>query len=278
MTPTANSTFLEHLEALRRTLLGCLASWAIALPIGFALAPAAVSRLLDWCRSGAIVRLHYFSPLDVFVVQMKTGAVLAAVLCYPYAANRLWRFLVPALHAGERKMLSLWLVASSLLFLAGGVFCVLVLLPLVMRFSATFASEQVAPMIGIGAFVSLAGTLILASGVLFQMPVWVCLAVRFGLVRIESLRASRPYALIVVLILAAVFTPPDVVSQLILAVPTWLLFELGLWVAGRMRPAVRAAPGAAGAGNEPPAGDALLPCYEQASGTSPAPADAPDAP
>jgi sec-independent protein translocase protein TatC len=276
MTPTANSTFLEHLEALRRTLLSCVASWVIALPVGFVLAPVAVSRLLDWCRSGAIARLHYFSPLDVFVVQMKTGAVLAAVLCYPYAVNRLWRFLVPALHAGERKVLSLWLVASSFLFLAGGVFCVLALLPLVMRFSATFASDQVAPMIGIGAFMSLAGTLILASGLLFQMPVWVCLAVRFGLVRIETLRASRPYALIVVLILAAVFTPPDVVSQLMLAVPTWLLYELGLLVAGKMRPASRAARGEAGTGNEPPAGDAMLACYEQASGTSPATADVSD--
>lgn len=269
-------SFLGHLEALRRTLLACVASWAIALPVGWILAPFAVAGLLEWCRTEAIARLHFFSPLEVFMVQLKTGCVLAAVLCFPYAVHRLWRFFLPALYENERRAWRRWIVYSSLLFLAGGGFCVGVILPIVMEFSATFASEQITPVIGISQFMTLAGALVLAFGAMFQMPIWVCLLVGSGLVRIETLRASRPYVLMVILVLAALFTPPDIISQVLLALPTWLLFELGLFLASRRKPAPAGNPDAPTADPpdslpdpepppEAPSDDTMLSFYEKES-------------
>ena len=121
-----------------------------------------------------------------------------------------------------------------MLFAAGVVFCAVFVLPLLMRFAAGFASATVSPMYGIANFVQLAGWLMLAFGVVFQVPVLVLLAVKAGVVSADSLAQKRPYAVVIILIAAAILTPPDVVSQLMLALPGWLLFECGLLLARRI--------------------------------------------
>ena len=228
-------SFLAHLEALRITLLACFASWAIALPFGWAAAPKVVAALTQWSCPAALAQLHYFSPLEVFMVNLKMGCVLAAALCYPYATYRIWNFLLPALYDAERKAYRRWLVSSALLFIAGGAFCVAAVLPLIMQFAASFATASVTPIIGISQFISLAGMMILAFGIMFQMPIAVCIVVRFRLVKLETLRHSRPYVVIIILIVAALLTPPDVLSQIMLAAPTWLLFELGILFASKIK-------------------------------------------
>lgn len=235
MAESKSDTFLAHLEDLRRTLLACFASWALALPVGLAIAPSVVSALTRWSCPESISTLHYFSPLEVFVVHLRMGCVIAAILCYPYAMNRIWKFLLPALYETERRTWRAWLVYSSVLFVAGGAFCVATILPLMMKFSASFATEQITPIIGIAQFMSLAGALMLAFGVMFQMPIGVCAFVKFGVISVEKLKQSRPYALIVILIVAAILTPPDILSQIMLALPTWLLFELGIFLASRTK-------------------------------------------
>ena len=103
-----------------------------------------------------------------------------------------------------------------------------------MRFAVGFSGENMTPMFGVANFISLSGWMMLAFGVMFQSPLAVMLAVRFGLISADSLARKRPYVVVGILILAALLTPPDVVSQLVLGVPTWLLFELGLLLARRM--------------------------------------------
>lgn len=228
-------SFLAHLEALRMTLLACFASWAIALPFGWAAAPVVVRALTRWCCPESLSTLHFFSPLEVFMVNLRMGCVLATVICYPYAMYRIWNFLLPALHDDERRAWRQWLLSSSILFLTGGAFCVALMLPLIMQFAASYASDSITPLIGLSQFMSLSGALILAFGIMFQTPIAVCILVRFGLVRLETIRKSRPYVLIVILIIAALLTPPDVLSQVMLATPTWLLFELGILFASRIK-------------------------------------------
>lgn len=228
-------SFLAHLEALRMTLLACFAAWAIALPFGWAAAPEVVNAITQWSCPEALGQLHYFSPLEVFMVNLRMGCILATALCYPYATYRIWNFLLPALYEAEQKAYRRWLVSSAVLFIAGGAFCVAAVLPLLMQFAASFATASVTPIIGISQFISLAGMLILAFGIMFQMPIAVCIIVRFRLVSLEKLRHSRPYVVIVILIIAALLTPPDVVSQVMLAAPTWLLFELGILFASKIK-------------------------------------------
>lgn len=223
-----------HLEALRRMLLGVLAVTMILFPAGYYLAPVAVEALVSWCFPANSGNLHYFAPLEVFWVHLKFALVFALAAGYPVNAFFVWKFLLPALYRRERRSLRLGVIFSALLFFAGAAFCVFLVLPLLMRFAAGFASDTLTPMIGIANFVQLSGGLMLAFGIMFQVPLLVLLAVKAGIISTDSLVRKRPFVVTVILIIAAILTPPDVVSQLLLAVPAWLLFECGLLLARRM--------------------------------------------
>ena len=228
-----NESFLDHLEALRQTVLRCVTAWVVALPVSLWLAPHLVDLLLKWSAPEKITEWNYFSPLEVFLVDMQVGAVTALVLSFPYCAWKLWEFLLPALTETERKGFRFWVSFATALFITGAIFCVSVVLPMVMRFAASFATERIRPVLGVAQFVSMAGSLSLAFGIAFQLPVAVCIAVRFGLVKTSMLRKGRPYSLVAILIVAAILTPPDVLSQVLLACPMLLLYEAGIWLAAR---------------------------------------------
>ncbi len=228
------NTLISHLEALRRTLIACVAVTALAYPVGFFVSPYAINFLVHWSFPESIGKLHYFAPMEVFWVQLKLALILALGIAYPWNAWQLWRFLLPALYKGERKALGWWVVFSTMLFLGGVAFCIGVILPLLMNFSGGFATPELQPILGLANFLNLAGWLMLSFGVMFQSPILVLLAVRFGVISTETLAKKRPYIMTAILIVAAVLTPPDIVSQVMLAVPTWLLFELGLFLAKRM--------------------------------------------
>lgn len=227
-------TLIDHLEALRRTLLGCCITVAVLFPAAYWASPYLIDALVRWSFPENAGKLHYFAPMEVFVVQLKLALVLALGAGYPVNAFLIWKFLLPALYQHERRALKYWIIGSAVLFFGGAAFCALAILPLLMDFAAGFAGETIRPVFGLAHFVNLAGWLMLAFGVMFQAPVAVLLAVRFGLISSSSLAGKRPYVIIGILALAALLTPPDVVSQLILAVPTWLLFELGLLLARRL--------------------------------------------
>ena len=224
-------TLIEHIEALRRTLLWIIAITVVVYPLAYALSPYAIRLLVQWCFPPEMGKLHYFSPMEVFWVQLKLAFVLSLVIAYPWTVWQLWRFLLPALYKNERRAVGWGILFSTMLFFAGVAFCVWLILPLMMRFATGFASTELQPIIGLGSFLNLAGWLMLAFGLMFQTPVLVLLLVRFGVVKASSLAAKRPYVIVCILLLAALLTPPDVVSQVMLGVPTWLLFELGLLLA-----------------------------------------------
>lgn len=228
------NTLIAHLEALRSTLIRCVVVTGLLYPVGYLVSPWVIRALVKWCFPETAGVLHYFTPLEVFWVQLKLALILALALAYPWNIVQIWRFLLPALYADERRALGWWIVFSALLFFCGVVFCVGVILPILMNFSGGFATPELRPMLGLAGFLNLAGWLMLAFGIMFQAPIVVLLAVRFGMVSTESLKHKRPYVMTAILIVAAILTPPDIVSQIMLAVPTWLLFELGILLAVRL--------------------------------------------
>ena len=224
-------SFISHLEALRGALLRCVTVTAALFPLGYFLAPRVISALTAWCfPEGAA--LHYFAPMEVFFVQLRLALVIALVLAYPWNAAQIC--VLPALYKDERRALSRAVLASTLLFACGAAFCAGLVLPAVMKFSGGFAHDALEASIGIANFAGLAGWLTLAFGLMFQTPVIALLTVRFGVVSAESLGRKRPYVMTLILVAAGILTPPDVISQLVMAVPTWLLFELGLFAARRI--------------------------------------------
>ena len=231
-TKDSEQTFIQHLEALRSMLIHSVAAVAVLTPAGFYLAPKFIDFLIKNSLPQGIAKLHYFSPMEVFVIQLKAGLVIAFVLAFPYVVLQVRKFILPALYEHERKFLGLLVVLATGLFVFGAVFCVFVIMPLIMNFSAAFATSQLEATLGLSSFINLSAGLMLAFGLMFQIPLAVLTGIKFGLVSVDMLKNARPYIIVGILILAAIFTPPDIVSQLMLGVPTWLLFEAGVFAAG----------------------------------------------
>lgn len=217
-----------HLSELRKTFLKMIICLIILFPLGYLLAPYVIDFIIKWSFSYQDTQLNYFSPMEVFLVDLKVGFVLAFTIGFPYIVYQIWKFILPALYDKEKKFLKIAVGCSSFLFILGVVMCVAFVLPLIIKFSMSFATEQIKPILGISNFVSLSGWLMLAFGLMFQFPIAIYFLVKFDIVSTDTLKQKRPYVVIILLLIAALLTPPDVVSQLLLFIPTYILFELGL--------------------------------------------------
>lgn len=224
-------TLVAHLDALRSTIIHCLLAVAILFVPAFLAAPYCIDFL-----TAELPNLHYFHPMEVFVLQMKMAFVLSLAVAFPYVARQVWLFVLPALYERERKFIRGIVFFSSVLFIGGVAFCLLVCFPMVVQFGMSFADGgSLTATIGISQVVSMALWLSVAFGLMFQFPLVTYGLARSGIVSYETICNKRPYVLVGVLVLAALLTPPDVVSQLVLAAPTYLLFELGLLCARRFK-------------------------------------------
>jgi len=221
-----------HLAELRKTILSIIICLIILFPLGYFFAPYCMDWLIKRSFSNQPFTLNFFSPMEVFLVNLKIGFVLSVVIGFPFIIYKIWKFLLPALYAKEKKFIKTAVFCSTFLFILGASMCVAFVLPLIIKFSMSFATEQIKPILGISNFLSLSGWLMLAFGLMFQFPIAIYFLVKFDIVSIEILKDKRPYVIIILLFIAALLTPPDIISQLFLFVPTYLLFELGLLFAG----------------------------------------------
>ena len=217
-----------HLSELRKTFLKIIVCLIILFPLGYFLAPYVIDFIVKWSFSYQNTQLNYFSPMEVFLVDLKVAFVLAFTIGFPYIIYQIWKFILPALYDKEKIFLKTAVSCSSFLFILGAAICIVFVLPLIIRFSMSFATENIKPILGISNFLSLSGWLMLAFGLMFQFPVAIYFLVKFDIVSIDTLRRKRPYVIIILLLIAALLTPPDVISQLLLFIPTYFLFELGI--------------------------------------------------
>lgn len=229
----AHETFVSHLIELRtrliRAIVGvivvflCLVNWA-----------RDIYTLLAGPMLAALPQGGHMIATDVagaFLVPMKVTLMLAFVLSLPYVLYQAWAFVAPGLYAHERRLVVPLIAASVLLFFGGMSFAFFVVFPTVFGFVNQFAPEGVAVMTDIDKYLSFVLTTFLAFGLTFEVPVVVIVLVRVGVVTIEQLKEARRYVIVAAFVVAAIFTPPDVVSQFLMAVPLILLYELGIFAA-----------------------------------------------
>ncbi|MGZ5199636.1 MAG: twin-arginine translocase subunit TatC [Telluria sp.] len=228
-------TFISHLIELRDRL--------VKASIGIAIACAALmfwpgpSRIYDFIAAPMIASLPVGSKMIAtgviapFLVPMKVTLVIAFILALPWVFYQLWAFIAPGLYAHEKRLVLPLVISSSLLFILGVAFCYFFVFGRVFHFIADFAPSSIAVTPDIENYLDFVMSMCLAFGATFEVPVVVVILVRMGIVSIEKLRSVRPYAIVGAFVIAAIVTPPDVVSQLSLALPMCLLFELGLLVA-----------------------------------------------
>ncbi|MCH9639349.1 MAG: twin-arginine translocase subunit TatC [Betaproteobacteria bacterium] len=166
-----------------------------------------------------------------FFVPMKVALMMAFVITLPHTLYQLWGFVAPGLYAHEKRLALPLVIVSSLLFLFGMAFAYFAVLPLVFEFITFFAPDGVAVMTDIGKYVSFVLSMFFAFGITFEVPVLIMVLVRTGMISTDKLKEIRPYVIVGAFVIAAIVTPPDVISQFMLAVPLLLLYELGIFIA-----------------------------------------------
>jgi sec-independent protein translocase protein TatC len=232
-------SFMSHLIELRTRLVRSMVAvliFTIALvPFAKEIYAALAAPLLHALPKGATMIAT--DVTGTFLVPLKVTLVAAILIALPYVLWQAWAFVAPGLYQHEKKLAVPVIVSSFLFFLIGMAFAYFVVFPIAFGFFAGYAPAGVQMMTDIDKYVSFVLTMFIAFGVTFEVPVVVIVLVRLRMVSIEKLRAIRPYVIVGAFVVGAVFTPPDVISQLLLAVPLWLLYELGIAVARFVQPA-----------------------------------------
>ena len=224
---SGEGSLLEHLEALRGTL------WRSVFAVAVMLVPALYfsQDLLTWivrytCPAG--LKLHYFSPFEPLFIQLNIGLAAAIVAAAPFILHQLALFIAPGLYPHEKRTLGAFCFFALLLSLCGIALGFFFVIPQVMTFSLSFATEELQPVIGLGNFLKLVIWMLVGFALVFELPIALLVPVRLGVLSTQTLKKWRFLFVCGIFFIAALLTPPDVVSQLALGIPGWLLFEVTL--------------------------------------------------
>ncbi len=225
-------SFMSHLIELRDRLLRCVLALLLVFICLFPwardlYAMLAQPMIASMPAGGQLIATEVTAP---FFVPVKVTMMAAFVIALPYLLYQIWAFVAPGLYVHERKLVAPLIITSTLLFVCGMAFAYFLVFPVVFHFIVSVAPEGVAVMTDIGKYLDFVLTLFLAFGVTFEVPVAVVILVRMGIVSVAKLREIRPYVIVGAFVIGAIFTPPDVVSQVMLAVPLWILYEVGIFV------------------------------------------------
>jgi sec-independent protein translocase protein TatC len=227
-------SFLDHLDELRRRLTHAV----VALLVGFLAAFAFAARAQEFVMRPLLATLPpggefvFTEPAEAFFLQLKIAAILGLLLASPYVMLQVWLFIAPGLYANEKKFAVPFVLGTTLLFAAGAAFSHYVVFPAAFTFFGSFSTDQVKFMPRIAPVFGMYAWLLLAMGVIFQMPMLVMVLARMGLVTAGFLARHIKYAILIIFVIAAIATPsPDPVSQTVVAAPMIVLYLLSIGIA-----------------------------------------------
>lgn len=235
--------FMSHLVELRNRLIKAVIAVMGVFFVLFLYPGASV--IYDFLAQPMLAslpqgtRMIATGVITPFMVPVKVTLLAAFIVALPYVLYQVWAFVAPGLYRHEQKLALPLIVSSSLLFLAGMAFCYFIVFNTVFAFITSFAPQSITPAPDIEAYLGFVITMFIAFGVTFEVPIAVVLLVRMGIMSVEKLRDIRGYVIVVAFVIAAIVTPPDVISQFMLAVPLWILYEVGLLLARNIKPIKR---------------------------------------
>ena len=245
MTSESQETFLSHLIELRERLVRSIIVFAIAcapaLYFSAELYDVLAYPLMQSLPQGS--RMIATGVITPFLIPMKIAFMAGFIIALPFILYQIWAFVAPGLYSHEKKLVLPLVVSSTVLFVLGMVFCYFIVFGKVFTFISSFAPKSITVAPDIEAYFNFVLGMFMAFGLAFEVPVVVVVLVLAGLVTVAQLREWRGYVVVAIFVVAAVVTPPDVVSQIALAVPMCLLYEIGIVVAQAVSKRRKAEPG-----------------------------------
>ena len=218
-------TLVGHLDELRKRLIVIVATVIIGTSISYNYIGYIVELLI---RPVGNLSFIYLSPPDLFIAYVKIAIATGCVLTMPIILYQVWRFVLPGITKKQRIYVILSNLASMIFFLTGASFAYFYIVPISIRFFTKLARAEIQPYFSFASYTSFVGSMLLAFGITFQLPILVMLLTQFNLITPQFLKKSRKIIVLLIFVLAAILTPPDVVSQTLLAAPMLLLLELSI--------------------------------------------------
>ena len=221
-------SFFGHLADLRRVIIQSLIALS-GLSIACWFFSAQILDLL--VEDLPVDSLYFTSPLEAFMIRMKVSLVLGVMLAFPFILFKVWSFVVPGLFLHERRRVYPLMIASTVLFYTGVLFCYVILIPIVLRFLVGFGTDYISPLLSVSAYFGFVARLSFVFGVVFQIPIVVLVLSALGLVTPRFLLKQWRYGVVTIFLGSAILTPPDAISLMLMAVPILLLYILSILVA-----------------------------------------------
>jgi sec-independent protein translocase protein TatC len=218
-------TLVEHLAELRKRLFIILIVAIGTSSICFFYVDRVVQDLL---KPGKQLDFVYLSPPELFLAYVKISLLAGIIISSPITFYQIWLFIKPGLEKTEKRFILVSLFGGVFFFIAGTTFAYKIILPITIDFFAKLKIEDIEPMISFGSYIGFISSILLSFGLVFEMPMLIALLTKFKIISAPTLRKNRKIVVLIVFIVAAILTPPDVISQILLAGPMVLLFELSI--------------------------------------------------
>ncbi len=223
---TPNLSLIDHLDELRKRLIYSIIWLAVFTIFAYNYSDVVVR---DMVNKAPDMNFVFIAPAELFMAYIKISLICAVALSLPFILYNVWMFLSPGLEKNEKRVILIALFSGGILFILGALFGYMVTLPISLKFFGDFSIAEVQAMISFNNYLSFASTLVLAFGIVFELPILMVLLVQFNVIKTSFLKKNRKVMVLVIFVFAAILTPPDVVSQTLLALPMMLLFEVGIF-------------------------------------------------
>lgn len=228
----------EHLTELRSRLIKCI----IAVGIGFLISYYFSDRIFSILMKPLVNSLPEGSTMvytglpEAFFTYMKTAFLSGIFLAIPVLLYQMWMFVAPGLYRKERRVALPFVISSTLFFIGGALFGYFIVFPIGFKFFLSYATDMIKPLPSVKEYLSFSAKMLLAFGLIFELPVVTFFLAKVGVVTHKFMSHNRRYAILIIFIVAAIFTPPDVISQFMMAIPLLVLYEISIWVARAVEP------------------------------------------